>query len=187
MHVGTWNVAGIGEAVLGSFVEQLSDNFPWDVLFLQEAFCRTEGIDVEFNHYLFTSGTRAGGLRCPAILVNERWGDVHFITSGARWLAVGMGPSVILISLHLPDIGHDLVEFSACLGEMEQALANMGGRTIYIGMDANTHVHSVVDHLHVGEGVTHRQHSPEESERANLLHDFLCRHGLYLANKFACM
>ena len=53
LHVGTWNVAGISEAELGTFVDQLSDNFPWDVVFLQEAFSRTEGIELEFNHQLW--------------------------------------------------------------------------------------------------------------------------------------
>ena len=72
LHVCTWNVAGIALDQFDTFIDQINDNYPWDVLLLQEGFRCTEGINVPYNHLLFTPDHVAGGLRCPAILVNQR-------------------------------------------------------------------------------------------------------------------
>ncbi len=66
LHIGSWNVAGVGEEHVGVFIELLSDHYPWDFLLMQEAFRRAEGIELEGGHGLFTSSKIAGGLRCPA-------------------------------------------------------------------------------------------------------------------------
>ena len=86
--MATWNAAGIGTADLDLFIEQVSDHYPWDVLFLQEAFSRSGGIELDSNHHLIPSGTIVGGLRCPAILVNGTWENVRYAGSGRRWVAV---------------------------------------------------------------------------------------------------
>ena len=87
--MGTWNVAGIGLDVLDTFIEQLSDNYMWDIVTLQEGIRQTEGIESEFGHLLFTSAHLVGNLRCPAILVNDRWKglvDVSFVYTKRQWL-----------------------------------------------------------------------------------------------------
>ena len=101
--MGTWNVAGVAVDAFDDFIGQLSDNYIWDILFLQEGFRRTEGIASELGHLLFTPTTLVGNLRCPAVLVNERWKsvvNVDFAGSGDRWVAVSFAGSSLLISLH---------------------------------------------------------------------------------------
>ena len=85
--MGTWNVAGVAVDAWDDFLGQLSDNYIWDILFLQEGFSRTEGVASEFEHVLFTPTTLTGNLRCPAVLINERWRntvDVDYAGSGDR-------------------------------------------------------------------------------------------------------
>ena len=57
LHVGTWNVAGLGEDSIDLFIEQLSDHYTWDVVCLQETFTRTDGIEFSSGHLLFLSRT----------------------------------------------------------------------------------------------------------------------------------
>ena len=87
------------------------------------------------------------------------------------------------MSLHLPHKGLDLNEFTACLLEIDMFLESLGPRMILLGVDANTRMGSVVDYVHVGEHVD-RAFDAQDRDRAPLLHDFLCRHGLFLANTF---
>ena len=185
MHIGSWNVAGVGKERIGVFIEQLSDHYPWGFISMQEAFRRKEGVELEGNHALFTSSTLVGGLRCPAILVNERWvASATFAGSGARWVAVSISDYVVLISLHLPHRGHALQEYITCLDELRQFLSSVRGRKIHIGMDANAHMGNTVDFIHIGEGVTHQVYDPINCERTGILHEFLVEHRLYLANTF---
>ena len=114
--MGTWNVAGIAVDKLDTFIEQLSDNYPWDVLLLQEGFRQTDGIASEFNHLLFTSSHLVGNLRCPAILVNERLRDgaeISFAGSGERWVAVSVDGAMLFVSLHLPHSKHSIAGYTA--------------------------------------------------------------------------
>ena len=183
--MGTWNVAGIVEEQFDLFVEQLSDHYPWDFILLQETFQRTEGIQLGAGHVLFTSSTLLGKLRCPAILVNERWAaSATFAGSRNRWVAIDINETTVLISLHLPHRGHHVNEFIACLEELKVFLSTVGGRRVFLGMDANTCVGSVVDYVHIGEGATLQAYDPMNSERALLLHDFLVQYGLCLVNTF---
>ena len=74
--MGTWNVAGIAADAVDILIAQLSDNYTWDIMLLQEGFRQTDGIATEFGHLVFASGHLVGNLRCPAIFVHERWRDV---------------------------------------------------------------------------------------------------------------
>ena len=137
------------------------------------------------NHWLITSGTVVGGLRCPAVLVHERYTNVRFAGGGQRWAAVTVDEKFLLVSLHLPHKGLDIFEFNACLKELRDFLGSFAQYILLIGMDANTTVQSSIDHIHIGHHVPCRAHSDLDSERACLLHEFLCENGLYLVNTFA--
>ena len=43
----------------------------WDVLMLQECFRKLDGVTVG-AHELFTPSELLGGLRCPAVIVNQK-------------------------------------------------------------------------------------------------------------------
>ena len=106
--MGTWNAAGIAVADLDLFVSQLSDNYAWDILMIQEGFRQTQGLDVASGHLLFTPGCLAGNLRCPAILVHARWAkqvNVRYAGSGVRWVVVEFGEAFLFCSVHLPHSG----------------------------------------------------------------------------------
>ena len=50
LHVCTWNVAGIAVRDVNLFIEQLTDNYAWDFVMLQETFTQAAGIELEGNH-----------------------------------------------------------------------------------------------------------------------------------------
>ena len=154
--MGTRNVAGIGLDALDTFVEQLSDNYVWDVMLLQEGFRQTDGIAMESKHVLFPSGHLVANLCCPAILVNERWrgvAEISFAGSGDRWVAVCLTANFLVISLHLPHRRRGIADFTAPLDELRCFLENRKEKNIIIGLDANAEVNSVVDYCHVGDSV----------------------------------
>ena len=187
LHVGTWNVAGIAIDSLDTFVEQLSDNYSWDVIMLQEGFRQTDGVDAGC-HLLFTPGQLIGNLRCPAVLVNSRWVDqvdIRFEGSGARWVAVSFGGRMLFLSVHLPHRKSNIGDFAAVLDELRSFLAGRSEKHLIVGMDANVEVTSIVDFCHVGLAVPVRQPEPDVLERAALFHEFLAEKGLCLVNTFS--
>ena len=180
-----WNVAGIAEEQLDTFLQQVSDNQPWDVLLLQEAFRRTDGIASEWEHLIFTTEAIWGGLRCPAIIFNHCWAQlVKPLGSGKRWVAVRFGMDAIFLSLHLPHTGLSLAEYRSTLYDVAGFLHPLSYRHLTIGVDANVGVAGIVDYAHVGEAVLHREYCVDTSERSQLLHEFLVDHGLVLVNTF---
>ena len=102
----------------------------------------------------------------------------------ARWVAVEVDTAGVFVSLHLPHKGFDFDEFCACLQSLTDFLDTVETRCVYIGMDANTRVSSIVDHVHVGEAVDKFRYDTKDRERAPVLHDVLCRYGLRLINTF---
>ena len=123
---------------------------------MQEGFRQTEGIVSEFKHLVFTSSHLVGNLRCPAILVNQRWIDeleVAFAGSGGRWVAISFSAQFLFISLHPPHSKFSLDEFMEPMDELKSFLLNRRERNIVIGVDANVGVSSVVDFCHVGASV----------------------------------
>ena len=142
LHVGSWNVAGLAEDEVDTFIDQVSDHYPWDILMLQEGFRRSEGIALASKHLLFTSGQISGGLRCPALLVHERWarddsGFVKFAGSGTRWVAVELDAKYIFVSLHLPHRKIPTETYAETLAEVTTLLHAHAGKIAIIGMDAN--------------------------------------------------
>ena len=163
MHVGTWNLAGIAEDQIDFFISQLSDNYPWIFILLQEAFSRTEGIEFDGRHVVVV----------PAILVHEEWAPS----------VKEVSQKCVLVSMHLPHVGRGLHEFISCLHSLDVFLSSID-LPIYVGMDSNTRVHSAVDHVHVGDSVPMSTFGLVMCERASILHNFLCKYSLYLANTF---
>ena len=184
LYVCTWNLAGIAVRDVNLFIEQLSDNYAWDFVMLQETFTQAAGIELEGNHELFVSSLSDGGLRQPAILVHQRWASfVRVLRSAARWIAIEFNTDTILVSLHLPHSGRPLEEFISCLHELSAFLSTLPS-CVYIGMDANTSMHSAVDFCCVGNGVVQGDMAPRVVNRAVILHEFLASHRLFLANTF---
>ena len=72
LKVLSWNVAGLVEDCADIFLSQISMLADWDVLMLQECFRKLDGVDVD-AHELFTPPELLGGLRCPAVIVNQKW------------------------------------------------------------------------------------------------------------------
>ena len=91
----SWNLAGVSPDVFHLLLKQLSDNYDWDVLLMQEAFISSDGIELESNHVLFVSDKGQGGQRRPAVLVHERWRShgLRRLACGERWIAVNVGNS----------------------------------------------------------------------------------------------
>ena len=170
--------------LIDSFISQLTDNYPWNLVLLQEAFSRTDGFEFDGRHVMFTPDKTSGNLRCPAILVNQDLAhSARFLGSDVRWIAVELRDICVFVSLHLPHVGRGFHEFISCLHALEVFLSAIK-LPVYIGMDANTQVSSIVDHLHVGDGVPRTSFDLIMCERASLLHNFLCCHSLYLTNTF---
>ena len=88
LKVLSWNVAGLSEDFTDIFQSQISMLTDWDVLTLQECFRKLDGANVG-THELFTPPELMGGLRCPAVIVNQKWSGQSKIAGGAaRWTAV---------------------------------------------------------------------------------------------------
>ena len=186
LYVCTWNVSGISLEHFDTFIDQLNDHDPWDVLLLQEAFRCVEGIEVPYGHLLFTPESLFGGLRCPAILVNERWKhNVKLLSCGFRWLAVDFDFGIVFASLHLPHRDIPVEVYQTTLDELGVFLEQLNGKCVHIGVDANTCMTGVVDHVLVGEAVPAIDDLEPWGERAQIFHEFLADHRLMLVNTFA--
>ena len=132
--MASWNVAGIAEADLDLFYAETRSQLEWDVLCLQEAFVRTEGIVSKSKKLIYTPKVVLPGLRTPAIIVHEKIaGSSKFLASGARWVAAKVG-DVIYISAHLPhataSVGGSL---QSTLIDMSQFVNTLGGQRICSG------------------------------------------------------
>ena len=125
MQVISWNVAGVPLGEIGMFFQHVTDVHPWDFLCLQEAFRQTSGIATCScsstcdcaRPVIFTPEILHGGLRCPAIVVNESWGSVcRAAGSSARWVAIGVKQKVLVVSAHLPLSNRPLSEIHGGVG-----------------------------------------------------------------------
>ena len=184
--MGTWNLAGLAEDDIDEFINELSDNYAWDFVCLQETFSRSSDVSFDSNCALYTAETVEGGLKCPAILVNEKWkSNARMLGSGVRWVAVEVDVDVVIVSLHLPHLGLSFAEFLSCLESLDTFLDTCTSKSLIFGMDANTRVCLFTDHSHVGDGVPFCDMDEEETKRCELLMEFLCKHDIYLANTFA--
>ena len=184
LFIGTWNLAGLAVLDCDLFIAQLSDNYKWDFLLLQETFVCADGLELESKHVVFTGSDRDGDCRLPGVLVHERWAsNCRVVGEGSRWLAVRVSDDLLLISLHLPHQGKSLDEFAHCLHDVDAFLDTQSCKHVCLGMDANVKACDVVDGLHVGENVLLGT-SSGNYDRSILLLEFLCKHQLYLTNTF---
>ena len=83
LKVLSWNVAGLSEDYTDIFASQISMLTDWDVLMLQECFRKLDGVNVG-AHELFTPPELLGGLRCPAVIVNQKWSGLGVRQDGLR-------------------------------------------------------------------------------------------------------
>ena len=67
------------------FLSQISMLTDWDVLMLQECVRKLDGVIIG-AHELFTPLELLGGLRCPAVIVNQKWSGQSKIAGGAARL-----------------------------------------------------------------------------------------------------
>ena len=111
-------------------------------------------------------------------------GDVRFLGSHARWVAVELKNGSTCVSLHLPHPGHGMQHFVDTLQTLDDFLLTRRGQRVFIGMDANVRLDSVVDHWHVGEGVVCSSPDHTNSQKALILLEFLAKYGLYMVNTF---
>ena len=105
-RVVSWNVAGVATDELDLFFAETYAMFAWDILMLQEAFVKTEGIQRDCKHVIYTPEQIVTGLRTPAIVVNEKFhGKSRLLSCGIRWVAVELRMhhiTTIFVSVHLP-------------------------------------------------------------------------------------
>ena len=87
----------------------------WDVLLLQECFRKLDGVNVG-AHEQFTKSELVGGLRCPAVIMLQRWSGQSKAVGGAgRWTAVELDGQMTFNSAHLPDKEKKLRDFEAAI------------------------------------------------------------------------
>ena len=84
MKVLRWNVAGLSEDLTDIFLSQISMLTDWDVLLLQECFRKLDGVNVG-SHELFTPSELLGGLRCPAVIMHQKWSGEQMDCGRAGW------------------------------------------------------------------------------------------------------
>ena len=135
LKVLSWNVACLAEDCTDIFLSQISMRTDWDVLLLQECFRKLDGVDVG-THEFFTRPELLGGLRCPAVIVNQKWsGQSKVVGVAARWTAVELGEQLTLISAHLLCKGSKLGEFEATLTEIQEFLNGRPKQHVILGGD----------------------------------------------------
>ena len=188
----SWNVAGVPLEEIGAFLKHTRDIHPWDFLCLQEAFRKTDGIatcSCKFacecpRPVIFTPQSLQGGLRCPAIVVNESWGSAcRAVGCSTRWVAIDVRQKLLVVSAHLPHRRRPFSEFVELLEELTALFRQYPHRKILFAMDANCRMSGTCDWRVVGPGTPRMAElSATETEHASFLHEFLARHSLYLAN-----
>ena len=101
-------MAGLSEDSTDTFLSQISMPTYWNVLLLQECFRKLDGVNVG-AHELFTPSELVEGLRCPAVIMHQRWSGPSKTVGGAsRWTAVELDGQMTIISAHLPHRGKKL-------------------------------------------------------------------------------
>ena len=153
LHVLNWNVAGLSEDSADILLSQISMLTDWDVLMLQECFRKLDGVNVG-AHELFMPPELLGGLRCPAVIINQKWNRQSKIAGGAaRWTAVELGGQLTFISAHLPPKGKKLGEFEAVLMENQEFASGRPKQHVILGGDFNVSLYGMTDFFHVGESI----------------------------------
>ena len=97
-------MAGIALEGIDRLFEESTSCLRWDVLCLQEAFVKTEGIECKAGHVIYTPMESVQGLRVPAIIVNAKHAvNARYLASGIRWVAAEiLGVSTSASICHMP-------------------------------------------------------------------------------------
>ena len=99
----------------------------WDVLLLQEGFRKLDGVNVG-AHELFTPSALVGRLRCPAVLMHQRWsGQSKAVGGASRWTVVELDGQMTIISAHLPHKGKKLGDFESVLADTQDFMSGETG------------------------------------------------------------
>ena len=184
LKVLSWNVAGLSEDCTDIFLTQISMPTDWDVLLLQECFRKLDGVNVG-AHELFTPSELLGGLRCPAVIVNQKWsGQSKIVGGAARWTAVELDGQLTLISAHLPHKGKKLGKFEAALMEIQEFVNGRPKQHVILGGDFNASLYGMTDFFHVGESNPRPRKSVDtnDSLRARALHTMVTELDLTVTN-----
>ena len=95
-----------------------------------------------------------GGLRCLAVIVNQKWCGQSKIAGGAaRWTAVELDGQLTIISAHLPHKGRKLGEFEAVLLEIQEFVSGRPKQQVILGGDFNASLYGMTDYFHVEESI----------------------------------
>ena len=182
----SWNVAGVAIDELDLFFAETSALLDWDILMLQEASVKTEGIPSDSKHVTYTPDRTVTGLRTPAIVVNEKsHGKSRLLNSGIRWVAVELSVqhiTTIFVSVHLPHArAKTAADFQDTLQQISSFLRSLPAKArLCLGIDANTRMIGYSDGCTVGDAVP--DDPDEDSERPQHLYEFLQMHRLWLPN-----
>ena len=135
----SWNVAGLAETDLDDFLTNSSLLIHWDIMCLQEAFVRAEGIESAQSHGIYTSKQVTVGLRSPAIIVRDSMHKLtSFLTSGRRWVACKIQDFTVL-SVHLPHQRRPNSELNDTRLEMSEFLLTVPRNAgLMFGIDATS-------------------------------------------------
>ena len=144
LKVLSWNVAGLSEDSTDMFLSQISMVKDWDVLLLQECFRKLDGVNVG-AHELLTPCELLDGLRCPAVIVHQRWsGQAKAVGGARRWTAVVLDGQMTIISVHLPYKGKKLGDFESVLTEIQDFMSGRPGQHLILGGDFNVSLHGLI-------------------------------------------
>ena len=106
---------------------------------------KLDGVNVG-AHESFTPSELLGGLRCPAVIVNQKWkGQSKIVGGAARWTAVELDGQLTFISAHLPHKGKKLGEFEAALMEIQEFLNGRPKHHVILGGDFNVNLFGMTD------------------------------------------
>ena len=103
-------MTGLSEDCTDIFLSQISMLTDWDVLMLQACFRQLDGVNVG-AHELFTPPELLGGLRCPAVIVNQKRSGQSKIAGGCGKMDCGRAG---------PHKGKKLGKFEALLMEIQE-------------------------------------------------------------------
>ena len=179
LKVLSWSVAGLSEDATDIFLSQVSMFTDWDVLMLQECFRKLDGVNDGAPPELL------GGLRCPAVIVNQKWcGQSKIAWGAARWTAVELGGQLTFISAHLPHKGKKLGEFEAVLMESQEFVSGRPKQQVILGGDFNASLYGVTVYFHVGELIPRPRTLVDTNDalRARALHTMVTELDLTVTN-----
>ena len=181
--MASWDVAGVPEESLDLFYTHTSEQLDWDVLCLQEAFVKSEGIKSSAQHIIYTPKIQFPGLKMPAIIVHENWAkQSKYMASGSRWVAASVG-DMAFVSVHLPHATAKVAStLQETLNELSEFIHTLGTRRVCLGLDGNIKLSGYSDGQIIGESVP--AYDDEDSARLQSFYEFLCKHELWLPNTF---